>query len=74
MRESSAFSSRLTGHRVCSEHFVHGIKTYLDNIPTVFPWNKAAKKNTKRILIEKQLPVNTTDSTTVELEKYTPKP
>ena len=31
----SVFVKPTTGHRVCSEHFVDGTKTYLKNVPTI---------------------------------------
>ena len=32
------------GHRVCSQHFEGGKKTYLNNVPTVFPLSKTHQK------------------------------
>ena len=32
------------GHRVCSQHFEGGKKTYLNNVPTVFPLSKTPQK------------------------------
>ena len=29
-----------TGHRVCSQHFVGDQKTYMNNVPTIFPLSK----------------------------------
>lgn len=32
---------QISGYRVCSEHFVGGIKTYINNIPIIFPLSKS---------------------------------
>ena len=32
------------GHRVCSQHFEGGKKTYMNNVPTVFPLSKTHQK------------------------------
>ena len=36
------------GHRVCSEHFVGGKKTYMNNVPVIVPKNKSKKENKER--------------------------
>ena len=36
------------GHRVCSEHFVGGKKTYTNNVPVIVPKNKNKKENKER--------------------------
>jgi len=36
------------GHRVCSEHFVGGKKTYTNNVPVIVPKNKNRKENKER--------------------------
>ena len=36
------------GHRVCSEHFVGGKKTYMNNVPVFVPKNKNKTENKER--------------------------
>ena len=42
-----------SGHRVCSEHFEGGKKTYMNNIPTIFPLktHQKSKSSERRPLI-----------------------
>ena len=40
------------GHRVCSEHFVGGKKTYMNNVPVIVPKNKSNKENKERKMVK----------------------
>ena len=53
------------GHRVCSQHFEGGKKTYLNNVPTVFPLSKTHQKvNTepRRTLIRVNISARTANT------------
>ena len=53
------------GHRVCSQHFEGGKKTYMNNVPTVFPLSKTHQKvNTepRRTLIRVNTPARTANT------------
>ena len=55
------FSPKL-GHRVCSSHFEGGTKTFLNNVPTVFPLQKThqtAKKAPRRVLVRHEQEIST---------------
>jgi hypothetical protein len=45
-----------TGHRVCSDHFEGGKKTYTVRIPTIFPWRKTKTNTPRRQLVRKPVP------------------
>lgn len=62
-----------TGHRVCSDHFEGGRKTYMVRIPTIFPWKKTENKTKRRLLIRDESvsrsePENNTTATTSVLK------
>ena len=42
-----------SGHQVCGEHFKEGRKTYLDNVPTVFPHKKVNNEEGRVAQLEK---------------------
>lgn len=59
------------GHRVCSDHFEGGKKTYMINIPTIFPLQNGPEtsKNYEELKEESQVEESSSSATSTECPK-----